>query len=198
MLPLAQALDFVADRAGAGADRRGGARAEAAPDPLCRACRAASRRRRDSRFGGLGAISWSAHALVAEARLLAPPVSFELATTTPEEGIADRITMAPLAARRLAEQVGLGRRIVAVSLLCAAQALGLRAPAPAGRHQRCGRGRRVRELVPFAGRASPYPSDLEPLTFQPRRHRGALGDAAPMTAVEPRPLRNPVAASIRF
>jgi histidine ammonia-lyase len=48
--------------------------------------------------GGLGAISWSAHALTAEARLLAQPVSFELATTTPEEGIGDRITMAPLAA----------------------------------------------------------------------------------------------------
>jgi hypothetical protein len=69
--------------------------------------------------GGLGAISWSAHALTAEARLLAQPVSYELATTTPEEGIGDRITMAPLAARRLTEQTSLARGIIAVELLCA-------------------------------------------------------------------------------
>jgi len=113
-------------------------------------------------YGGLGAISWSAHALTAEARLLAQPVSFELATTTPEEGIGDRITMAPLAARRLAEQTALGHRIVAIELLCAAQALDLRAPESLGRLTRRAFAR-VRELVPFAGAAAPYPSDLEPL-----------------------------------
>jgi histidine ammonia-lyase len=114
-------------------------------------------------FGGLGAISWSAHALVAEARLLAAPVSFELATTTPEEGIADRITMAPLAARRLAEQVGLGHRILAVCLLCAAQALDLRPPARLGAITALAHAE-IRSLVPFAGAATPYPADLEPLT----------------------------------
>jgi histidine ammonia-lyase len=113
-------------------------------------------------YGGLGAISWSAHALTAEARLLAQPVSFELATTTPEEGIGDRITMAPLAARRLAAQTALGHRIVAIELLCSAQALDLGAP------QRLGAltakaHTRVRELIPFAGSEMPYPADLEPL-----------------------------------
>jgi histidine ammonia-lyase len=113
-------------------------------------------------YGGLGAISWSAHALTAEARLLAQPVSFELATTTPEEGIGDRITMAPLAARRLGEQTALGHRIVAIELLCAAQALDLRAPEKLG--ALTGRAfAHVRELIPFAGSAVPYPSDLEPL-----------------------------------
>jgi histidine ammonia-lyase len=113
-------------------------------------------------YGGLGAISWSAHALTAEARLLAQPVSFELATTTPEEGIGDRITMAPLGARRLAEQTALGQRIVAIELLCSAQALELRAPERLG--VRTARAfDRVRELVPFAGSAVPYPVDLEPL-----------------------------------
>lgn len=113
-------------------------------------------------FGGLGAISWSAHALTAEARLLAAPVSYELATTTPEEGIGDRITMAPLGARRLAEQVALGWRIVAVELLCAAQAIELRAAGPLG--ELTARGLTlVRELIPFAGRDRPYPADLEPL-----------------------------------
>jgi histidine ammonia-lyase len=113
-------------------------------------------------YGGLGAISWSAHALTAEARLLAQPVSFELATTTPEEGIGDRITMAPLAARRLAEQAALGQRIVAVELLCAAQALDLRAPEELGALTRRAFAQ-VRALIPFAGSGVPYPSDLEPL-----------------------------------
>jgi histidine ammonia-lyase len=113
-------------------------------------------------YGGLGAISWSAHALTAEARLLAQPVSFELATTTPEEGIGDRITMAPLAARRLAEQASLGHRIVAIELLCSAQALDLRAPERLGALTSQAY-RRVRELVPFAGSEVPYPVDLEPL-----------------------------------
>ncbi|HEY3729053.1 MAG TPA: aromatic amino acid lyase [Solirubrobacteraceae bacterium] len=114
-------------------------------------------------YGGLGAISWSAHALTAEARLLAQPVSFELATTTPEEGIGDRITMAPLAARRLAEQTALGHRIVAIELLCSSQALDLRAPERLG--ALTGRAYdRVRELIPFAGSRMPYPADLEPLS----------------------------------
>jgi histidine ammonia-lyase len=113
-------------------------------------------------FGGLGAISWSAHALTAEARLLAQPVSFELATTTPEEGIGDRITMAPLAARRLAEQVALGRRIVAIELLCAAQAVQLRDGGPLGACTGAAL-ELVRSVVGFAGADQPYPSDLEGL-----------------------------------
>ena len=113
-------------------------------------------------FGGLGAISWSAHALTAEARLLAQPVSFELATTTPEEGIGDRITMAPLGARRLAEQVSLGRRIVAIELLCATQAVELRDAGPLGTCTARAL-RLVRSVVEFAGAGRPYPSDLEPL-----------------------------------
>jgi histidine ammonia-lyase len=75
--------------------------------------------------GGLGAISWAVHALAAEARLLAQPVSFELPSTTPEEGIGDRITMAPLAARRLSEQIGLTQRILAISRLCSPRTLQL-------------------------------------------------------------------------
>jgi histidine ammonia-lyase len=112
--------------------------------------------------GGLGAVSWSAHALTAEARLLAAPVSFELATTTPEEGIADRITMAPLAARRLAEQVELGHRILAIGLLCAAQAVDLRRPPRLGAVSAQALAL-VRSLVPFAGASTPYPAELEPL-----------------------------------
>jgi histidine ammonia-lyase len=125
-------------------------------------------------LGGLGAISWSAHALTAEARLLAAPVCYELATTTPEEGIADRITMAPLAARRLAEQVGLGEHILAIGLLCSTQALDLRRPpvlASATAHVHA----LVRERIAFAGPGEAYPADLEPLVELVRA--GALAAA---------------------
>jgi histidine ammonia-lyase len=65
-------------------------------------------------------------ALTAEARLLAEPVSHELVSSSQAGGIEDRMTMAPLAARRLAEMVDIGMRIVAVELLLAAQACDLR------------------------------------------------------------------------
>ncbi|MDQ6731838.1 MAG: aromatic amino acid lyase, partial [Actinomycetota bacterium] len=83
--------------------------------------------------------------------------------TTPEEGIGDRITMAPLAARRLTEQVSLVRRIIAVELLCAAQAVDLRRPAALGELTAVAH-RLVRDRIPFAGGGVPYPSDLTPLT----------------------------------
>jgi histidine ammonia-lyase len=138
-------------------------------------------------FGGLGAISWSAHALTAEARLLAQPVSFELATTTPEEGIGDRITMAPLAARRLAEQVGLGHRILAIGLVCSAQALDLRKPPRLGTVTARVRGQ-VRARVQFAGPGVPYPADLEPVTDLVRSGVVAEGGQAhPEATTRPEP-----------
>lgn len=54
---------------------------------------------------GLSELGIAMQALVAEARLLAQPVSFEVVSTTQAEGIEDRATMAPLAARRVAELV---------------------------------------------------------------------------------------------
>jgi histidine ammonia-lyase len=127
--------------------------------------------------GGLGAISWSAHALTAEARLLAQPVSFELATTTPEESIGDRITMAPLAARRLAEQLDLGARIVAIELICSTQAVDLRKPTRLGALTAAARDQ-VRERVRFAGADVPYPADPEPVVELVRSGRLAQAAAA--------------------
>lgn len=100
-------------------------------------------------------------ALTAEARLLAQPVSFELASSAHAEGLEDRATMAPLAARRLAEMVSLGERIVTIELLVACQAIDLRG-------QRLGEGTRhahelVRRCVPFKSEQDPIPPTLEPL-----------------------------------
>jgi histidine ammonia-lyase len=89
-------------------------------------------------------------------------VSFELASTTQHEGIEDRTTMAPLAARRLAEMVDLGARVAAIELVIAAQAIDLRGRPELG----VGTGRAyslVRERVPFTGAGEALAPDLEPV-----------------------------------
>jgi histidine ammonia-lyase len=114
----------------------------------------------------------AAQALTAEARLLAQPVSFELASTSQQEGIEDRTSMAPLAARRTAELVELGERVAAVELLVAAQAVDLRAPAQLG-DATARVHALVREHVPFVAEGERIPADLEPLRELVRS--GAVG-----------------------
>ena len=99
-------------------------------------------------------------ALVAEARLLAGPVSFEVTGSSRDGGLTDRITMAPLAGRRLGEMVALGERIVATELVIAAQAIDLRGV------PRLGRGTQrlydlVREQVVFTEAGEAPPRDIE-------------------------------------
>jgi histidine ammonia-lyase len=104
----------------------------------------------------------AAQAIVSEARLLAQPVSFELSSTTQARGIEDRMSLAPLGARRLAEQVELGTRALAIELVIAAQAIDLRKAQPLGASTRPAYAL-VRELVPFTGEGEPLAQDLEPL-----------------------------------
>jgi histidine ammonia-lyase len=110
----------------------------------------------------LAELGLAAQALTAEARLLAHPVSFEVVSTTHAEGIEDRMTMAPLAARRLAEMVELAERVVAIELVIACQAVDLRRP------KMLGSGTRkayelVRRLVPFMDEGDRLVSDVEPV-----------------------------------
>lgn len=161
LLPLAQALDI--------------ARIALAP-PLTSACERALKLLQAPLTGlpeglsarpglagcGLSEYAFAVQALTAEARLLAQPVSYEVVSTTGAEGIEDRITMAPLAGRRLADMAALGERIVAIELILAAQAVDLRGTRPLG----AGTGRayaRVRELVPFVGEDDSIPQELEPI-----------------------------------
>lgn len=107
-----------------------------------------------SEFGVVG------QALTAEARLLAQPVSFELTSSSHDQGLDDRMTMAPLAARRVAEMVALGERIVATELIVAAQAVDLR------NGEALGRGTQliqdlVRRHVPFTDDGEAPPRDLD-------------------------------------
>jgi histidine ammonia-lyase len=110
----------------------------------------------------LSELGAAVQAIAAEGRLLAQPVSFELASASQHEGIEDRTTMAPLAARRLAELVELGARVLAIELTIAAQAVDLR-ERPA-----LGAGTRrayelVRERVSFTDAGESLPADLDPL-----------------------------------
>jgi len=117
----------------------------------------------DDEYGhGLSEFAWPAQALAAEARLLAQPVSTETGSATQAEGIEDRLTLAPLGARRLDEMCRLGERLVAIAALVACQAIDLRGadrlgPALAPVHAR------VRTIVPALVPGAPVPQDLEPL-----------------------------------
>jgi histidine ammonia-lyase len=115
----------------------------------------------------LSELAVAGQAITVEARTLAHPVSYELASSVKGDGIEDRATMAPLSARRLADMVALCARVAAIELVVAAQAVDLRAPefngqGPLG----LGTGRAyrmVRELVPFTQADGTLPADLEPL-----------------------------------
>ncbi len=109
---------------------------------------------------GLSYLAIAAQAIASEARLLAQPVAHELVSTAHAEGIEDRSTLAPLAARRLAEQVTLAARVAAIELTVAGQAAELRGRA-------LGAGTRaaldtVRKRVPFLTADDEVP-DVEPL-----------------------------------
>jgi histidine ammonia-lyase len=111
---------------------------------------------------GLTELAVVAQALAGEARLLAHPVSIDPASAAHNEGIEDRMTLAPLAARRLAEMVDLGRRLAAIELVVAAQAVDLRERWPLGRATADARAL-VRSEVPFTGPGDTIVPDLEPL-----------------------------------
>ncbi len=126
----------------------------------------------DTSEDALAEFAGAAQAIAAEARTLAHPVSFEVVSSSKAEGIEDRTTMAPLAARRLAEMADLAARVVSLELLVAAQAIDLRRPSRLG--EGTGRALRlVRELVEFTARGQAPPADLESLVDAVRAGRFA-------------------------
>jgi histidine ammonia-lyase len=72
------------------------------------------------------------------------------------------MTLAPLAARRLAEMVELGERIVTIELVVASQAVELRDPPALGAGTRRAL-ELIRERVPFTSEGAALPPDLEPI-----------------------------------
>jgi len=80
----------------------------------------------DTGEDALAEFAVAAQSIAAEARALAHPVSFEVVSSSKAEGIEDRMTMAPLSARRLADMADLAARVIALELFVAAQAIDLR------------------------------------------------------------------------
>jgi histidine ammonia-lyase len=113
---------------------------------------------------GLGNLGQGAASLAGEARLLAQPVTLEQPTSAIAEGIEDRITMAPAAARRLHEMAGLALRLAAVELQCAAQAIDLRGHADALGAGTARAYAAVRRAVPFVAAGAAPDGDLDALT----------------------------------
>jgi len=135
--------------------------------------------------GALAELATSGQAITMEARTLAHPVSYELASSVKGEGIEDRATMAPLSARRLAEMAALCARVAAIELVVAAQAIDLRAAGPLGG----GTGRAyqmVRDLIPFTHADGTLPADLEPVVDLVIR--GTLGPDTMSPCSSPDPL----------
>jgi histidine ammonia-lyase len=83
------------------------------------------RARADLSEDGLAVVGHGSSALTAEARLLASPVALELPSSSIAEGIEDRITLAPVGARRLDQMARFATRLAAIELQCAAQAVDL-------------------------------------------------------------------------
>ncbi|HLK78785.1 MAG TPA: aromatic amino acid ammonia-lyase [Streptosporangiaceae bacterium] len=126
----------------------------------------------------LSELATAGQAITVEARTLAHPVSYELASSVKGDGIEDRATMAPLSARRLADMVSLCARVAAIELVVAAQAIDLRAlGSDVQSDLGLGTGRAyrmIRELVPFTQADGTLPADLEPLV-----ERVSRGDLHP-------------------
>ena len=119
------------------------------------------REREDLAEDALAMFGHGAAALAAEARLLAHPVSLELPTSSLAESVEDRVTLAPLGARRMDEQAGLALRIAAIELICAAQVVDLRRRVPLlGDHMRAIYGF-VRSAIPFVRSGETPVTDLE-------------------------------------
>ena len=124
---------------------------------------------------GLGAVGHGACALAAEMRLLACPVSLEQPTSSAAAGIEDRITLAPVGARRLYEMATYAIRLAAVELLCGAQAVDLRTAADTLGDGTARAYHAVRSQIPFTGPSQAPPDDLDRLVHY-------LESADPLTA----------------
>lgn len=110
----------------------------------------------------LSELAWPLQALTAEARLLIQPVSAEVGSSSQAEKIEDRLTMAGLGARRLAEMTDLGFRAASIACVIACQAIDLRGVERLGPTVASIHGA-IRQHVPVLGPGDPPPGELEPL-----------------------------------
>lgn len=126
---------------------------------------------------GIGAPGFNGVALfhksiTSEARLLTVPLAGELASSSHSNGVMDRASLSALGGRRGLELAKLGKSIVAMEMMVAAQATELRGKTPLG----SGTGQLfafTREAIPFAA-AGERPPHVQPLLEQLESNRGAV------------------------
>lgn len=82
---------------------------------------------------GFNGVALFHKAITSEARLLMAPLAGELASSSHSNGVMDRASLAALGARRAAELCLIGKSIIAMELMVAAQAVELRGRLPLGR-----------------------------------------------------------------
>jgi histidine ammonia-lyase len=126
---------------------------------------------------GFSGMVFTLQAMAAEARLLASPVSYEVGTSSQEEGVGDRLTLAGLGARRLREMTDLGFRIAALGTVFAAEAIELRGVGRLG-VRALELHARVRKLIPGLVPGSPPPTAAAMGSLTAAMRAGLLARAA--------------------
>jgi len=99
-----------------------------------------------------------AAALVSENKVLAHPASVDSIPTS--ANIEDHVSMGTIAARQAAEIVGNARSVLAIELMCAAQALDLRKPLTSGSGTRAAYDI-IRQYIPFLEKDRTLYTDVE-------------------------------------
>lgn len=117
---------------------------------------------------GFNGVALFHKAITSEARLLTAPLAGELASSSHSNGVMDRASLAALGARKAAELAVLGRSIITMELMVAAQALELRGASPLG-HSVHKLLRLVRQALPFAA-AGERPPNVQPLLDHLQQH----------------------------
>ncbi len=131
-------------------------------------------------------IQYVAAALVNEIKILAHPASIDSIPTS--AGMEDFVSMGATAALKLRQALDLAFRVVAIELLCAAQALEFRRPLRAGEGVEAAHAA-IRSLVPALTDDRPPSPDIEALALAVRG--GLLEDLATETSLATAPDRVP-------
>lgn len=110
---------------------------------------------------GFNGVALFHKSITSEARLLTVPLAGELASSSHSNGVMDRASLAALGARRAIELAHLGRSIIAMEMMVAAQAVDLRGRRPLGRVTGALHAF-VREALPFTATGGSAPR-VQPL-----------------------------------
>ena len=110
---------------------------------------------------GLMAVQYSAAALASENKVLAHPATVDTIPTS--AGMEDFVSMSPYAGLKARMILQNTQRVLAIELICSAQALDLRGPSKPGKGTRAAYNK-IREGVPMVREDRMLSRDIEALT----------------------------------